>query len=106
MEKVKLRREVAETIDRAFRDYASISHIVSNKARGNVFPETYDLLNTLDLDTLIRTLYIGYEVEETPEDKVRSIYKCPIDSWNPNAYKAGIEDTLRALGIKIEGVNA
>lgn len=49
----------------------------------------------------------GYEVEVTPEDKVKQIFDYPI---YPNAvykdvYRNGICDCLKALGIKIEGVN-
>lgn len=53
-----------------------------------------------------KALVNGYEVEETPEEKVRYWYENPdIHNYNPNSWKMGIKVTLDALGIKIEGVN-
>lgn len=68
-------------------------------------------LNTLSLDTLIRALYIGYEVEKTPEEKVKELF----DSYGPNSrgkrepsdgrVQVGIRLTLNTLGMIVEGIN-
>ena len=33
------------------------------------------ILNDWSFDQMARTLYIGYEVEETPEDKIKTYYE-------------------------------
>lgn len=115
-ENVKLSRKVDEAIAVAIKDYASKEVIVRNKARGDVFPEKYDELNDVNLDTLIRALYIGYEVEETPEEKVREFYRHHYEFGNKttNGVYGHLEDrikyetvieVLEMLNIKIEGVN-
>jgi DNA integrity scanning protein DisA with diadenylate cyclase activity len=64
-----------------------------------------------DFDELMEALICGYEVEKTPEEKVRDQYQA-IRNRYPNVTKfdegilSGMTDTLYLLGIKIEGVNA
>ncbi|MED0799379.1 hypothetical protein P4T18_18380 [Bacillus inaquosorum] len=72
-------------------------------------------LNDLDIITLAAALVNGYEVEKTPEEKVRDFY----ESFNTGfgtfhsethfryeEYQRVIKSTLNFLGIEIEGVNA
>jgi hypothetical protein len=63
--------------------------------------------NSISHDDFILALYNGYEVEQTPEEKVREYYgklnqhhDC---DWREAMH---IKKTLNLLGIKIEGVNA
>jgi hypothetical protein len=112
VEKVKVSKDQEESIRNATRDYANVATIVRSKSRGEVFPSDYDQLNQLDLDTLIRALYIGYEVEQTPEDKVREFFKEHwdklvdlVDQQEAKTICVTIYKTLDLLGIKIEGVN-
>jgi hypothetical protein len=72
-------------------------------------------LNSLSLDSMIRALYIGYEVEKTPEEKIKELF----DSYGPQltGFRAGhhepddervqmgIKLTLDKLGMKVEGIN-
>lgn len=68
-------------------------------------------LNALSLDSMIRALYIGYEVEKTPEEKVKELY----NNYGPNSrdeqyyaderVQMGIRQTLNVLGMKVEGIN-
>ena len=69
-------------------------------------------------DNLMNALVNGYEVEKTPEEKVREYYES-IERWakrmreraghagesNALYELTGIETTLNKLGITIEGVN-
>lgn len=67
--------------------------------------------DTISDDDFIAALYIGYEVEQTPEEKVREYFEslrvshhCEIQ---PEDHKrVAVRQTLDRLGIKIEGVNA
>jgi hypothetical protein len=62
-------------------------------------------------DELLSALVNGYEIENSPEDKVREYYErlrtYSRDGNGPyEAQMYSIESTLNFLGIKIEGVNA
>ena len=65
MEKVKLTQEQADTIEDLKKKYSS-EQIVGTNVRGRVHNRPVKLAE-LNLDTLIRALYIGYEIEETFE---------------------------------------
>ncbi|WGD77715.1 hypothetical protein P5643_13950 [Bacillus subtilis] len=76
----------------------------------------YAPLNDLDIMTLAAALVNGYEVEKTPEEKVReyfeSLWSDYCNSDDPfievacESARAAVNETLNLLGIKIEGVNA
>ena len=66
----------------------------------------YTPLNSLYTDILAAALINGYEVEKTPEEKVREYYESHGGSPSAEERKAAIRETLYKLGIKIEGVNA
>ncbi|RDY88711.1 hypothetical protein [Bacillus amyloliquefaciens] len=78
--------------------------------------EHCDSLNDLDILTLAAALVNGYEIEKTPEEKVRAYYvKLERDRqlawWQEEenrleSMKKAVRETLDATGIKIEGVNA
>ncbi|MEC0718978.1 hypothetical protein P8882_01655 [Bacillus haynesii] len=63
-------------------------------------------LYDLDLLTLAAALINGYEVEKTPEEKVREYYESYGGSPSAMERKEAVQDTLDLLGIEIEGVNA
>lgn len=78
----------------------------------------YSCLNDLDLLTLAAALVNGYEVEATPEERVREYYektKRTRDERHSagdrggrqfhNGVLDGIVSTISILGIHIEGVN-
>jgi hypothetical protein len=73
-------------------------------------------INGMDLDTLIRALYVGYEVVKSPEEKVLHYYNSlteliddretnSLDSYELLREKMGVKNTLHFLGMKIEGIN-
>ncbi|XSD74791.1 hypothetical protein P5611_015915 [Bacillus subtilis] len=78
--------------------------------------EEFSCLNELDIMTLAAALVNGYEVEKTPEEKLREYYESLwsdyCDSDDPfievacESARAAVNETLNLLGIKIEGVNA
>jgi hypothetical protein len=116
LEKVKLPKEVAKAIER-FRnigcDNASIIYtFASGKDENNLDFANYASDN---FDTLLQALVNGYEVEQTPEDKVREYYNITKDRFlretDPEVKLSfeyeliGIQTTINKLGIKIEGIN-
>lgn len=123
MEKVKISKEVADAIRLWL-----LNHEESSKAEFiRVFTydkgewwEEYKALNKIDLDTLIRALYIGYEVDLTPGDRLLKLYnkvgKEYDDEYDKedsdceklrclSSYRIGIRDSVNILGIKIVGIN-
>lgn len=75
------------------------------------------VLNNLSLVSLAAALINGYEIEKSPEEKVRELYNYNhekherSDALSPEDYYTagidwGIRQTLNHLGVKIEGVNA
>ncbi|PAK29582.1 hypothetical protein CJ467_14385 [Bacillus velezensis] len=73
-------------------------------------------LAKLDLLTLAAALINGYEVEATPEDRVREYFAELQEkeraaqsrgvTFSLECEREGVINTLNLLGIKIEGVNA
>jgi argonaute-like protein implicated in RNA metabolism and viral defense len=117
MEKVLLSKEEAAALVSAFEisggDKANVIHWHSQ----NIWDGDRAPLNELDLDTVCRALYVGYEIEAGPEEKVldyflkgQKIKDEFIASENPNsAYIVGnldgVKDTLNLLNIQIKGIN-
>lgn len=120
MNKVKLPKEVAEAVERkrgektehgmppwTMKDYAD--------AYMNGIGATQVSLRKVPFETLMSALVNGYEVEETPEDKVREYYNVTKDRSVREPVLSirecfdfellGITTTLAKLGIQIEGVN-
>lgn len=110
MEKVKVAKEVATEIEYAKEEFRSIA------------AATQYLLNEADLtdeqvDQALRGYYAGYEIEKTPEEKVREYFESLIaqEEAHERMHESGAQfrqgwqavyHTLEMLGIKIEGVNA
>lgn len=112
-QKVQVSREVADAINKRL-EWDTPAEIVNRSARngweerGNNSVGILNARNT-DLDTLIRALYYGYEVDETPEEKwsrylenLRSHSFIPVCVARANT----IEEMAKDFGLKIEGVNA
>lgn len=77
-------------------------------------------MNEINLDTLVKAVYIGYEVEQTPEELLAKMYK---EKLSPgfvsevtkhfeniqqsyySGWHEGIRVALKTLGIKIIGIN-
>jgi metal-dependent HD superfamily phosphatase/phosphodiesterase len=77
-------------------------------------------LEDVKFETIIQALATDYEVEETPEDKVKLFYETASTNKSillqhsaisydevelQNGIMRGIEGTLNRLNIKIEGIN-
>jgi hypothetical protein len=71
-EKVKITKEQAEAIDMVLNNpfHSRWDVVIGIHAKDScAWSEGAKALNGMPLDTLIRALYIGYEVELTPEEK-------------------------------------
>lgn len=103
-EKVKLTKAQSEEIKTLLKENPA-EDIIQDHVEGKWWDDSP--LNGLALDTLIRALYIGYEVEQTPEEKLLYCYAetSSINEDFREGYRAGIEGTLKILNIKIKGIN-
>jgi len=116
-EKVTLPKEVAEAIGHYREKGMSNASIIatavtygSTVGKGGALV-SFVLETVGNSDLLMSALVNGYEVEQTPEDRLRDYYdrldKRPLSETPPGWYTAcGVRNTLDILGIKIEGVNA
>jgi hypothetical protein len=114
--RVTLPREVAEAIELAKKSkYSDDEILIRAAAHGFVTPELMPL-ESVDIMTLAKALINGYEIEKSPEDKVREYYEGLIETKTDPlndpytrelaAYEAsGVVKTLNLLDIKVPGVN-
>jgi Protein of unknown function (DUF1642) len=113
--RVTLPREVAEAIEDLRKDHYDNRALIDEIYEGAARPvlQAYAEAN---FDTLLNALVNGYEIEKSPEDKVREYYeeirevfKSTIDGSYDEEYLRGIMHgvvkTLNLLGIKVPGVN-
>lgn len=106
--KVTVTKEVAEALAIQEKNGISVRSMLRHNVHGDLYG-VYAPLQTMGVDDLARALLFGYEVEKSPEGKVREFYEDSLTRFTDThgvAMRIGIRDTLDILGIKIEGVNA
>lgn len=109
--KVKLPKNVADAIE----TLRSMDFKVTNwdivyafaVSKADEYPALIEFARN-DFDTLLQALVNGYEVEISPEDKVREYYKQQnsISTDDQDTAARVIRNVLNFLEINIEGVNA
>ncbi|WP_056683702.1 hypothetical protein [Cytobacillus solani] len=115
--KVTLPREVAEAIEMYLGEFGkkTLLYTFCNPKTFGWTPK-YSAFHKLDLDTLMSALVNGYEIEKSPEEKVREYLneteRCRVNADTSSHYQffrgrtEGVIVTLNLLGIQIEGINA
>ena len=110
MEKVKVSKEMFEAL-KVMEGYTKKGILTLVEQKVNDFqhkPFQFKILNSLTLEEVLDIYYKGYELEETPEEKLSKHYdvmkKHIVDPFD-HGYVAGIESAIRMLGIKIKGIN-
>jgi hypothetical protein len=120
MNKVILPKEVSKALETIkyngynTRDILRMIHVDNIVGRYDSDIATLKQYAVRDTDTLLTALVNGYEVEKSPEDKVREYYELAKNCAEIYALKGhkfdaeqyAIKKTLDLLDIKIEGVNA
>ncbi|KYG89018.1 hypothetical protein A0U40_13405 [[Bacillus] sp. KCTC 13219] len=113
-EKVKVSREVAEAL-RTVLPNGNIGACIEMHVKGWEYKPKLPL-NKLTTEEFARCCLIGYEIEETPEEKLLKEFELatersetPTNDLYVNGYWNGIREsilaTLDILGIKIKGIN-
>jgi hypothetical protein len=110
MEKIMLKKKEAAAIrtmlnNKAQDKQACIEYYLKYRDawKGGYLP-----LAELGFDKFVQALYNGFEIEETPYDRVRNLFETEnAKSVNHQISSASaIRSVLAILNIKIEGVNA
>jgi hypothetical protein len=99
LEKVILTKQQAEALEKA-KEYNYREVIVAQKVTEHINKSFLygATIKEIPLDTLIRALYIGYEVEQTEQEKIQEIWDYNGNLFIGSPYQTGIKDTLRILG--------
>jgi hypothetical protein len=105
-EKIKLPKKVAKDIEfiKSFAKWTDREIIAAKAKEDAPFNGAYSGLNECDFDTLLRALVNGYEVEKTPEEEVRELYRGYIEAGHQSE-AAAIRAAFIRYGVRIEGVN-
>ncbi len=89
------------------KSHVITAHVEINLTdRATIAPE-WQCIYDLPLDTVASALYLGYDIEKTPHEKLKERYvnvKSSCISYN-RGVMIGIVDTLNTLGIEVEGIN-
>lgn len=105
MEKVTLTKEQAEAIEFALNTkrlayFQSPEALLQSHIRSRHFLDEMYPLREIDSVTLAKALFVGYEVPQTPEEKLLDYYEaCEIKA------KAIVQHTLECLDITVKGIN-
>ena len=116
-EKVKVSREVANFIESCksngtfyWEDELLYGHASFMNGSDVAVREDAKCLNKYSTFELAQILVLGYEVEETPEEKIKEKYELFTDTTSFNkgfvdGYSLGVKNVLKILGIEIKGIN-
>jgi hypothetical protein len=105
MEKVSLLKVEVSALESALEINGMVKSNVVQWHSMNLWDGIRSPLNDIDLDTVIRALYMGYEVEADPEEKVKAYYQTIANDRHSAGQKVGLLNTLNLLNIQIKGVN-
>jgi hypothetical protein len=105
-DKVKLTREQAECLKENELMHGTEKLVQIHAIDPNGWLDN-NPLHGLPLDTIIRALYIGYEVEQTPEEKLLQYYTVQKNSVSDDQERTevAIVRVLEFLGMKVKGIN-
>ncbi|MCF7618544.1 hypothetical protein L3137_14910 [Bacillus sonorensis] len=116
IKKPTITKEQAEAFEKLREQYTDEEIVIKYiESELDLFDSSCACLYDLGFTDFLATLINEYEVEKTPEEKVREFYdsfECgprmyPAEmSFRNEEYRRIIKCTLNRLGIKIEGVNA
>ncbi|TQS00071.1 hypothetical protein [Paenibacillus ottowii] len=106
MDKVILTKAQAKAIELWKEERSDIEGLVRKHVTEVWVWEEMKPLNGMPLDKLIRALYIGYEVEQTMEEKLLELYReglpCPTTPSEDSAFREGMKKACEIAGIKVK----
>ncbi|MED4206565.1 hypothetical protein [Neobacillus mesonae] len=102
MQKVLLSKKEATALKNALERSRGDKSSVIQWHSHNLWDEKTAPLNDVDLDTVCKALYVGYEVEPGPEEKVLEIYN---DLEVNGRAREIVKEVLKIFNIQIKGIN-
>jgi hypothetical protein len=117
MEKVILSKEIADALNDVSNFYSPVEIIaeivkdIGCSAYGTKMSTLVKMYHsgTLDIDELMNALVNGYEIEKTPEEKIKEYYDSHLHRGFGNSYSNGVLTSvnvvLNFLNKTIEGIN-
>ncbi|SDX64459.1 hypothetical protein [Salimicrobium album] len=117
MNKVTLTKQQAEALQSMLRDGCEKENVIKFLAREDKFvSEVHEPLNNMPILEIAAAIINGYDVEQTPEEKLKDYYdEHNIDNFINDDFSGpinvakgrrdGILKTLAVLDIEIEGIN-
>jgi hypothetical protein len=109
LEKARITKSQAKALEHWLEKYAGgKEELIRTHVVGSTWIDDSEALNSMSLERLVVALYIGYEVERSPEEQVKELFDLHRGFKNHDYHRgaaSGMQETLYALNIKIEGVN-
>ncbi|ATH95309.1 hypothetical protein [Bacillus glycinifermentans] len=118
IKKPVITKEQAEAFEKLREQYTDEEIVIKYiESELDLFDSGCACLYDLGFTDFLAALINGYEVEKTPEEKVREYYAANYqrheqsmprskDDFYTSGVAEGVRNTLDCLGIKIEGVSA
>lgn len=126
MEKIQVSREVADFIDKYEKNLACVpgwkDHLIMEHSRNwyedfENSKEEAMCMSKISPLMLSRILIYGFEVEESPEERLVKLFHDPATSYEyeddaairmrlQTAFRHGVKTALKILDIKVKGINA
>ena len=111
---IKVNKEIGKRLDFMLNDSRYTTESILEQHTKGWNDQKNKCLNELRLSQLAECLFLGYEVEETVEDKILENYKELSDLRTNDEYSEGYKNgylhatksILNKYNIKIEGINA
>ncbi|MFS0562551.1 hypothetical protein AB1K91_17635 [Terribacillus sp. 179-K 1B1 HS] len=111
IEKVTVSREVAEALTVLLQDEIPESIVEGHTYSLFGYNDRFSALNGLPLDTLIRALYLGYEIQLTPEEELAEfieehhskhdpMFRKPSDDYHYGVSR-GARKAAEILGVEL-----
>lgn len=102
MNPVQLPSDVCFALDDAINENFTNYQILNLIAKQEWTSRDYKCLNSQDVNTIMRALVLGYEVELTPEERLKelcsSVYNDPT-SYFDKGFRFGVQRALELHGI-------
>jgi hypothetical protein len=109
--KVLLTKEQAEALESALAVDGGKREQVVEWHLQDLWSGKREALNGMPLDTIIRALYVGYELDKSPEEKliayIQELHEQAVkEEIVASAKILGVMKTLEILNIDLKGMNA
>lgn len=108
-EKVKLPKELCDVFDRVLNCAIPMlpSDLFLEIATGAGTPTMYLAIKNIDHETIMRALVLGYEPEQTPEERIKKIWdENELVCDFANGIREGIKQALRIHGIEYDWLDS